>query len=60
MFLIIRLKDGKDGIKFYIMILKNYQKESFGTTQLEKSLDGDSADLEEIIMNSFGEERLLF
>ena len=41
------------------MILKNYQQKNLlATTQLRKSIDGDSADLEEIIMNSFGEERL--
>ena len=48
-----------DGIKFDISDIKKLStKESFGTTQLKKSIDGDSADLEEIIMNSFGEERL--
>ena len=50
-----------DGIKFDISDIKKLStKESFGTTQLKKSLDGDSVDLEEIIMNSFGEERLAF
>ena len=48
-----------DGIKFDISDIKKLStKESFGTTQLKKSIDGDSVDLEEIIMNSFGEERL--
>ena len=48
-----------DGIKFDISDIKKLStKESFGTTQLKKSIDGDSADLEEIIMNSFGENRL--
>ena len=50
-----------DGIKFDISDIKKLStKESFGTAQLKKSIDGDSADLEEIIMNSFGEERLAF
>ena len=48
-----------DGIKFDISDIKKLStKESFGTTQLKKSIDGDSIDLEEIIMNSFGSERL--
>ena len=48
-----------DGIKFDISDIKKLStKESFGTVQLKKSIDGDSIDLEEIIMNSFSSERL--
>ena len=48
-----------DNIKFDISDIKKLStKEVFGTTQLKKSLDGDSVDLREIILNSLGENRL--
>jgi len=48
-----------DGIQFDLTKIKQIStKNSFGTTQAKKSLDGDPDDLEEIILNSFGQERL--
>ena len=47
------------GIQFDLTKIKQIStKNSFGTTQAKKSLDGDPEDLEEIILNSFGQERL--
>ena len=48
-----------DGIKFDLAPVKELAtKESFGTVQLAKNLDGSSDDLAEIIINDLGQERL--
>ncbi len=52
-------KNKPDGVTFDLTKIKQMgTKESFGITQTKKSLDGDSLDLQEMILNSFGEERL--
>ena len=52
-------KNKPDGVVFDLTKIKQMgTKESFGITQAKKSLDGDSLDLQEMILNSFGEERL--